>query len=324
MPKDKRGNLLANFLDRTRLRNDIALEMGRRLTGLAWTPKGKYVDLVINNVHQGNYYLVEHIKVAKNRVNIKEMKSEDVTKATISGGYLMEMSTEFDEVNKFTTKPFTDFYSGTWGNLHNGSGATILPVMIKSPDEETMVEDQLTWIHNHVDTVQTYVTTHDARWYDYVDLDSFVDWLFVQQVVGNNEPLHPKSCYMYKDRDKKLCMGPLWDFDYATFTSDRSMFVYNYCIWYGFMKSDAAFRQRMVKRWPAAKAAFQAVHDSYVAAQAAAIKSSVTRDYQMWGPSGKTINGDESDSYDYAASKINSNLQGRIDQMNALVASFSN
>ena len=170
MPKDKRWNLLANFLDRTRLRNDIALEMGRRLTGLAWTPKGKYVDLVINNVHQGNYYLVEHIKVAKNRVNIKEMKSEDVTKATISGGYLMEMSTEFDEVNKFTTKPFTDFYSGTWGNLHNGSGATILPVMIKSPDEETMVEDQLTWIHNHVDTVQTYVTTHDARWYDYVDV----------------------------------------------------------------------------------------------------------------------------------------------------------
>ena len=71
MPKHKRWVLLANWMDRTLLRNDVAFEMARRV--MDWAPRGQFVELYLNGVHQGNYYLCEQIKVDKNRVNIDEL-----------------------------------------------------------------------------------------------------------------------------------------------------------------------------------------------------------------------------------------------------------
>lgn len=62
MPEHKRWCLLANWMDRTNIRNDVSFEIGRRLSGLAWTPRGKFVDVVFNGQFAGNYYLCEQIK----------------------------------------------------------------------------------------------------------------------------------------------------------------------------------------------------------------------------------------------------------------------
>ena len=52
MPKHKRWVLLANWLDRTLMRNDVAFQISRQ-TGLAWTPRGQFVELVLNGKHLG-------------------------------------------------------------------------------------------------------------------------------------------------------------------------------------------------------------------------------------------------------------------------------
>ena len=67
MKKHKRWCLLANWWDRTLIRNAVAFEISRN-TGLAWTPNGKFVELVLNGNHIGNYYLCEQIKVDENRM----------------------------------------------------------------------------------------------------------------------------------------------------------------------------------------------------------------------------------------------------------------
>ena len=67
--------LLANRVDRTLLRNDVAFEIARKCPALPWTPRGLFVELYLNGKHRGNYYLCEHIKIDKNRVNIDETKS---------------------------------------------------------------------------------------------------------------------------------------------------------------------------------------------------------------------------------------------------------
>ena len=330
MPKDKRWDLLANYLDRTRLRNDIALEMGRRLTGLAWTPKGRYVELVLNGVHHGNYYLVEHIKISSDRVAITEMKSTDVAEPEITGGYLMELSIEYDEVNKFLTRNFTDlYYPRTWGIMHTGTGSTCLPFMIKDPDEETMVPAQLDWITNHINDIQVLITStttannYGNYWRPLVDVDSFIDWMFVNEIVGNGEPLHPKSCYMYKDRGGLVTMGPLWDFDYNTFNDRIEMgTIYNYSIWYGFMFRDQTFKKRAKARWPAAKAAFLDVANSYVPTTAASIRASVANDVQIWGAAGNTVNGDESLGFTDAYTAIANSIRTRVSRMDSIVSSW--
>ena len=321
MPKDKRWDLLANFVDRTRLRNDVALELGRRLgpdfeqNYLDWTPRGQYVELVLNGTHMGNYYLVEHIKVAEKRIPITEMKATDTGEPAITGGYILEFGTEMDEVNKFYTNSFPDKYPYKDG-LHGGSGGTYkLPVMIKEPDEKVLTTEQFNWVKNYINGLQSNIVNNNGGWTGKVDMDSFICWMFIQEVVGNYEPLHPKSCYMHKDRGGKLMMGPLWDFDYATFRSEYAMTpVYHYSLWYPYMLQNSTFKARVKELYPIVRPLLRDVANNYIDARAAEIKSSVERDWGMW-PTTNNVNGDIGKSFDSAVASLKSNLNRRLDQM---------
>ena len=73
--------------------------------------------------------------------------------------------------------------------------------------------------------------------------------------------------------------------------------------------------------WPAAKAAFYEVYNTYVDAQAQAIGSSADNDWARWA-STSHVNGDESLGYQAAVNKLKSNLRRRIDQMENEVANM--
>ena len=321
MPKDKRWDLLANAVDRTRLRNDIAFELGRRLSPdhgqhyFDWTPRGEYVELVLNGTHMGNYYLVEHIKIAQDRVNITEMTAADITEPGITGGYLLEMSTEMDEVNQFYTNAFPDAYPYKDGQ-HRFDGSNYrLPVMVKDPDEDVMQPAQLAWLKDYVNTLQGHIVRNDGDWTSQVDMDSFICWMFVQEVVGNYECFHPKSAYLHKDRGGKLAMGPLWDFDYGTFKKDyRSTPVYHYSIWYPQMLQNGTFKARVKELWPIVRPLLRDVANTYVDARAAAIKASVERDWAAW-PTSNNANLDINLSFDAAVASLKAALNSRLDQM---------
>ena len=321
MPKDKRWDLLANAVDRTRLRNDIAFELGRRLSPdhgqhyFDWTPRGEYVELVLNGTHMGNYYLVEHIKIAQDRVNITEMTAADITEPGITGGYLLEMSTEMDEVNKFYTNAFPDAYPFKDGQ-HRFDGSNYrLPVMVKDPDEDVMQQAQLDWLKDYVNTLQGHIVRNDGDWTSQVDMDSFICWMFVQEVVGNYECFHPKSAYLHKDRSGKLVMGPLWDFDYGTFKKDyKSTPVYHYSIWYPQMLQNDTFKARVKELWPIVRPLLRDVANTYIDARATAIKASVERDWAAW-PTSNNANLDISLSYDAAVASLKAALNSRLDQM---------
>ena len=77
-PKDKSWVLLANYTDKTNLRNEASFFMGR-ISNLEWTPRTHFVELFMNEVYCGTYQLCEKIKIADSRVNITD------------DGYLMEI-----------------------------------------------------------------------------------------------------------------------------------------------------------------------------------------------------------------------------------------
>ena len=329
MPADKRWDLLANYLDRTRLRNDLALELGRRLVNDGvmgedwWTPKGEYVELVINDVFLGNYYLVEHIKIAKKRVNIKEMKTTDITEPNITGGYLLELGIEMDEGegHQFWTDYFTDTYPY---NRHGKNGNNYhLPVMIKDPEDITT--EQFTWIKDYINDVQGSIVRGGSSWLDKVDIDSFICWMFIQECIGNYEPFHPKSAYMYKGREGKLVMGPLWDFDYGTFKDDYKMTpIYHYSIWYPYMLQNSTFAARVKELWPIVKPVLREVCNEYATkfvngnAEIMPLATSIDNDWVRWYNLGgqPTVNNDEGLGVWVAFKKLTDNLSRRITQMN--------
>lgn len=305
MPKHKRWVLLANYLDRTLLRNRVAFHIAT-LTSLAWTPRGQYVELVLNGKHKGSYYLCEQIKIDKNRVNIREMESTDTIGETLTGGYLLELDKNYDEVNKFR------------------SHIQDLPYMIKEPDEDALVPQQFDYMQAYITNLENelYNNLEGRQWASYIDFDSFIDWWLVHELTNNEEPEHPKSTYMYKDINDVLRAGPVWDFDWGTFTPDRSA-EYSCMegpLYYEQLFRDAEFKALLKERWALLKPKFETV-PAFINAESVKIETSNKINIAMW-PISERVNGDETMTYTEAVARMieayNLKLQWLDDTINSL------
>lgn len=269
MPKHKRWVLLANYLDATCLRNATAFEIARRLDGLAWTPHGQFVDIVMNGTLIGNYYLCEQIKVDKNRVNITEIDPEDTDEIGVTGGYIFELDTYYDEMFKFKTR------------------YRELPVQFKDPDED-IADAQFNYVQNYFNKVEELLYGENPEAedvFDYIDLNSYVDWYLVHVIALNYEASHPKSCYMHKDRGGKLIAGPVWDFDWGTFRITSTGLILKTALWYDKLFENPMFVDRLKERWAANKLQLEAV-ETFIAETAEQIRESAEGNKVMWPVSG--------------------------------------
>jgi hypothetical protein len=303
MPTHKRWVLLANYMDRTLLRNRIAFEISNR-TGLEWTPRGEYVEVMLNDVHLGNYYLCEQIKVDKNRVNVAEMSATDLEGDDITGGYLMELDTYYDEVNKFM------------------SATANLPVMFKEPDEETLQPAQFEYMRSYIDSVESLLYNNDSlasRAYTSMIADTtFIDFWFVQELTTNREINHPKSSYMYKDRNGLLKMGPVWDFDVTTFCSISGFCVKN-AIWYSRLFKDPVFVSKVKERWAKFKPSFEEV-ELIIDDARSSIELSAGLNEIIWPMYNREIiNNDEKLAFKDAVDLLKENYRARIILLNNLI-----
>ena len=282
MPKHKRWVLLANWMDRTLMRNKVAFELGK-CTQMAYIPRGEYVEVVLNGKHLGNYLLCEQIKVDENRVNIAEIdaESEDVT-----GGYLLELDTYYDEAYKFK------------------SSVKNFPYMFKDPDED-ISDAMFNYLQSYVNTLEDnlYNSFDAGQWKEYMGLDSFVDYWFAVELTCNSESAHPKSIYMHKDQGGKLCAGPMWDYDWGTFTPGKSSsYQLKNHLYYPALFNDREFVSKVKERWPAAKTNFDKIAD-LIDSEANKIKNSEKINCAMW-PISQRVNGDETMTFDEAVSRL--------------------
>ena len=315
MPKDKRWNFLANYYDKSDIRNDLALEFAHRSPGIAWSSHGKFVELILNGVHKGNYYLCEHNKISSDRVNIYEQDEDTEVKKPVgfdySGGYLLEFDSYFDETNKFHSSITTDYKKEG------------LPINLKSPDWEGY---DMTYIQDWILTLEAKLTDADIAstdYMDYLDIDSYIDYWFVYELMRNGELSHPKSSYMYKDSDitpkvdSKIHAGPVWDFDLALLSASYTGWIAKSHIWYGYLFNDPAFVLRTKVKWNAQKADYQDLADNYIDALAAKVKVSVERDIDMWGNAY-----DGSLTFDEIVAKFKTYLSNRINWMDTEINSW--
>ena len=255
MPKHKRWVLLANYLDKTGLRNSVSFEIARRSPGLDWTPRGQHVDVVLNGKFQGTYYLCEQIKGDKNRVP----KPDD--------GYLLEIDKNFDEVNKF------------YSPVRN------MPFMIKEPEDDEISADQISYIQNRVTEIENalYGAGSTTEGYlKYIDLDSFIDYWFVYELTSTGEPTHPKSVYMWTDEEGKFHQGPVWDFDYFTYQPFYNTKIINmHAVWSDRILLDPNNAAAIKARWAAARDNYRTIAEE-IDRQYALIKESVEYNATIW------------------------------------------
>lgn len=211
MPKHKRWVLLANWMDRTMLRNAVAFEVAHRVDsayiggGIGWSPRGTSVEVVMDGRHVGNYYLCEQIKIDGDRVDIKDCIEDIIgdgnpNPTMADCGYLLEFDDNYDEVDKFRT----------------GRG---LPCMFKD-EVSKYSSDIFNQVKARIEAVEANLENGNySTAYNDLDINSVIDYFFVQELTFNDEYKHPKSVYMLIDGDGKLTAGPVWDFDWQTFVN---------------------------------------------------------------------------------------------------------
>ena len=141
--------------------------------------------------------------------------------------------------------------------------------------------------------------------FDYIDLDSFIDWFLVNSLTGNREPKHPKSSYMNKDRGGKLKAGPVWDYDWETFLPNYEGLINKSDMWYDALFGNERFVKRLKERWNTYKADIEDV-ERYIDAVKEEIGESAEYNRKMWPLYGYDVNGDGSLSFDDAVARLKS------------------
>lgn len=265
MSAHKRWALLANYSDKTSLRNKVAFEIGKKLN-LAWTSDSRFVEVIVNGKFMGNYLLTEQIKIDSKRVNIEEIDNKETDPIKITGGWLME-------VDRYYSNGETRYFRPTISQI---------PIIVKDPEDANT--DQMNYIADYFNTFERMIfptmplgtaydqsTSHlggtpDSTAYGkYIDINSFINYWIVQEVTENRDSRLPGSLYMYKGVNKKLFMGPLWDFDLTTYLGSQSWLHYNYVptaveystlsyrsMYYNQLFKDPKFRAKVKEKWNAA------------------------------------------------------------------------
>ena len=292
------ATLPANWLDRTLLRNHVSFRIAMQ-TDLAWTPRGEFVEVVLNGRHIGNYYLCEHIKVDKNRVDIHELEETDV-----DGGFMMEIDTYYDEPFKFK------------------SAKRQFPYMFKDPDEVN--DAQFAFMRDFIDNLEGALydkSRFAAREYaDYLDVDSFVDWWITYELTGNTETKHPKSTYVYKDKGGKLKAGPVWDFDWKTYRLNNEEWVTKNHLYYDVLFTDPVFVAAVKERWNLYETKLRAI-PQFIEAEAQRIRNSEEVNHQMW-PVTQNTNEDINLSFSEAVARMKMSYEAKLEFMDKEIANL--
>ncbi len=189
MPEENDWILRASYFDHTFIRNPLACHMSR-MTG-RWASRCRLVELVVNGEYKGIYILMEKIKRDRGRLDIAELTPDEITAPDVSGGYIYEV-TGFED------------------NLGQSR-------YLKYPKYDEAAPEQISYIQQYDNAFRTvmntnYYTDKVSGYRAYIDVQSFVDELIVQEAMRNSDA-YGWSGYFHKDREGKINAGPVWDFD---------------------------------------------------------------------------------------------------------------
>ena len=315
MHKHKRWVLLANFMDRTLMRNLVSMKVSS-LTSLAWTPGCQPVELVLNGRHMGSYLLIEQVRVDNHRVAITEMTPEDNSGEAVTGGYLLELDFHYD--NEFQWMDSR----GSCAQFKDG-----IPFSVKYPDPKDLTGAQKDYIQKYITEVAAAIYGPNFKdpekgYAKYLDVDSFIDYWIVFEVMCNHELGNPGSVYMYKDRGGRLTAGPCWDFDWGVlsfYTSNGANGLVNgKAIWYARLFEDPAFKERVRARFNELLPQLETIPD-YMEECRTMLTESAKLNFAMWNPAGDAnmngghiINGDENLTFEQAVERLKANYRTHL------------
>ncbi len=251
--KAKSWVLLADYLDPSGLRNQVAFNLATRInkftsetTGFqVFAPRMKLVEVYLNGEFKGLYEMGDHMQANELRVDISEWGDEDPTAPGEDVGYFIEVEVK-DRVLKEGADGYEDWSDYSYivdvdtdgktaqkindKDTENGyvireddMGKSVIYFQFKLPEKPS--DEQKSYITEQMQQVNDLLMKGDDAVWDIFDMDSVIDWYLVNELFKNADSQMQSSVYFFKNGLKdsdgnlyetpntKLYMGPVWDFD---------------------------------------------------------------------------------------------------------------
>jgi hypothetical protein len=304
MGADKSWTLLPNFIDQTFVRDKIGLDLGRRMTNIAWTPDSRFVEVFVNDQYRGLYTMTESVKIDNDRVNVDAdtgmiMETDGADPEDPSIGFIStigKIAFSFKDPDERKT-------------LADGT-----------PDPESVTDAKMTLIRNRVNAFEQKLYSASTRdeYPDWIDPEAAAEFYLVKEFTRDNDTDFYNSHYYSWDSvldplkplaDRKFHFGPAWDFDRSagnvSDTDAHSKYVsspvgwsmrgtgtssgrpYYFTHWFVQLFKTSTFNSVVEDRWLDLKDEFEKVGASEVAALKAAIGVSAESDRKRWASESK-------------------------------------
>ena len=322
LPAESDWVLNGPYSDKTLMRNHLAYEFSNRIGRYA--SRTKFVELFLNDRgdttvgdkhYVGVYLLIEKIKRGKDRVDIKPLKPADIT-----GGYILKI----DKMDWYET-----YFSTRYGTR-------LLHVY---PKGHEMSSAQKAWIQNYMSEFEVALAGKDFKdpergYAKYIDTDAFIDHFIINELFRNIDGFR-YSTYMYKDRNGKLTMGPIWDFNLSMGNSSFNqgwktagwlIYTNRVPFWWDRLLQDKNFTRKLVKRWQTLRRDVLATSKllDEINRTAEYLSEAQARNFQRWPILGRRVFGNPtwgSPTYQKEVEQMKRWLQARLRWMDKHIAS---
>ena len=196
--------LLALYNDFSLSKDRLAFTIADAIGTDVFVPSYNYVELYINGKYNGIYLMTDQVDENKGRGGVKE----DFTEADVEVPFLVELDSYAREEGEEDV---------AWFSVANRD------YTVKYPEADERYNDaQFLYIKNYIkefDALTRKPGVTMAELSEYVDMQSFIDFFIVQEVMGQID-INYKSVYMHKAIGEKMKIGPVWDFDWSAQGTD--------------------------------------------------------------------------------------------------------
>ncbi|MFZ7144934.1 MAG: CotH kinase family protein [Bacteroidota bacterium] len=208
MPSEHDWILSANYTDKSFCRNVVSYQLANEMGHYA--VRTKYVDVVLNGQYWGIYVFMESLKRDKNRVDISKLERTEITAPDITGGYILKIDK--------TTGSGGDGWTSPYAPINHSNGQDVF-IQYDYPSSDSIVASQKAYIKSYVDSFENALAGPNFRdsvlgYAKFIGNGSWIDYFFSNELSKNVDGYRISS-YLYKDKEKTLKAGPVWDYDIA-------------------------------------------------------------------------------------------------------------
>ena len=240
MPANRDWVLLANYSDKSLLRNKLAMRVSE-ICGMSWTPQIFNVDVYLNDEYIGSYDFTEHKKVSKHRVDID----------TAAGDCYLEIEAKKDKPVCFDTR-------------------MKIPIMFSDPEQPSaeLKEEIIRYFADFENALSSSFFSDPMEGYrSFIDINSFISNYIIQELSKNIDADLFKSLFLVKRKGGKMEFYHVWDFDLAfgncnylnaheaVSTGPEGWYIRNHTQegintgWYYHMFNDPWFTEQLKAKW---------------------------------------------------------------------------